>query len=108
MKMRAARLPRRDEAIRRLCETEPALCGDAEARRAQFPAGWVLLWLLLALTLFAMPAKPQAARGATTVGAARVSSSPAEAARAVETVAAVGMTVSDMDRAVEFYTRVLT
>lgn len=106
--MRAARLPRRDEAMRRLCETEPAFCGDAEARRAQFPAGWVLLWLLLALTLFAMPAKAQAASDASANGAARVSNASAEAARAVETVAAVGMTVSDMDRAVEFYTRVLT
>ena len=106
--MRAARFQRRDEAIRRLCETEPALCDDTEARRAQFPAGWVLIWLLLALTLFAMPAKAQTAPDAAANGAARVFTESAEAARAVETVAAVGMTVSDMDRAVEFYTKVLT
>jgi catechol 2,3-dioxygenase-like lactoylglutathione lyase family enzyme len=106
--MRAVRLPRRDEAMRRLCATEPAFCEDASARRSPFPAGWVLLWFLLALTLFAMPARAQGPRGPAAVGAAHVSAPSAEAARAVESVAAVGMTVSDMDRAVEFYTKVLT
>ena len=108
--MRAVRFPGRDDAIRRLCATEPAFCEDAPARRAPFPAGWVLLWLLLALTLFAMPARAQGPRGASAsaVGAARASASTAERAGAVESVAAVGMTVSDMDRAVEFYTKVLT
>src|ERR1051325_2460537 len=106
--MREVRFPRRDEAMRRLCAAEPALCEDAAARRAPFPAGWVLLWLLLALTLFAMPAKAQAARESAAAAAARAHASPSEAARAVETVASVGMTVSDMDRAVEFYTKVLT
>src|SRR4051812_20132373 len=106
--MRETRLPGRDDAIRRLCAAEPAFCRDMTARRAPFPAGWGLFLLLLALALFAMPAKAQAARDAATVQAARVSTSNAEAARAVESVAAVGMTVSDMDRAVEFYTKVLT
>src|ERR1043165_1420660 len=105
--MRAIRFPGREDAIRRLCLTEPALCADAAAGRAQFPAGWVLLWLLLVLGLFATPAKAQVARGAAAAGAARVSAPSIESARAAESVASVGMTVSDMDRAVEFYTRVL-
>jgi catechol 2,3-dioxygenase-like lactoylglutathione lyase family enzyme len=121
--MRAVRFPGRDDAIRRLCAAEPALCADAvgaarfaepfapdgETRRTQFPAGWVLLWLLLALSLLVMPAKAQDARGATGIIASRVNAPVSGgAARAVESVAAVGMTVSDMDRAVEFYTKVLT
>lgn len=125
--MRAVRFPGRDDAIRRLCAAEPALCGDegggarfaepfepggGAPRRTQFPAGWILLWLLLALSLFVMPTRAQAARdgrGATGISAPPVTG-PASvgAARAVESVAVVGMTVSDMDRAVEFYTKVLT
>jgi catechol 2,3-dioxygenase-like lactoylglutathione lyase family enzyme len=95
--------------MRRLCASEPALCDDMAARRKQFPAGWVLLWLLLALSLLVMPTRAQGARGATGISASPVNgpASPG-AARAVESVAAVGMTVSDMDRAVEFYTKVLT
>jgi catechol 2,3-dioxygenase-like lactoylglutathione lyase family enzyme len=110
-----------------LCAAEPALCGDAggaardpepfapggpAARRPQFPAGWLLLWLLLALSLFVMPARAQAARDGR--GDAGINASPVAgpasggAARAVESVAAVGMTVSDIDRSVEFYTKVLT
>jgi catechol 2,3-dioxygenase-like lactoylglutathione lyase family enzyme len=106
--MRETRLPRREDAIRRLCATEPAFCEDTAALRSPFPAGWVLLWLLLALSLFAMPAKAQGARDAAAVNTASVSAASAESARGVESVAAVGMTVSDMDRAVEFYTKVLT
>jgi hypothetical protein len=60
--MRDLRFPRRDEAVRRLCEAEPALCGGgaahvardlfAPARRARaaLPAAWPLFWLLLALS----------------------------------------------------------
>jgi catechol 2,3-dioxygenase-like lactoylglutathione lyase family enzyme len=125
--MRAARFPERDDAIRRLCAAEPALCGDAggaarasepfapggaAARRPQFPAGWLLLRLLLALSLFVMPTRAQATRdgrGDAGTGAPPVPvPASSGAARAVESVAAVGMTVSDMDRAVEFYTKVLT
>jgi catechol 2,3-dioxygenase-like lactoylglutathione lyase family enzyme len=92
-----------------LCATEPALCDDTAARRAPFPAGWILLWLLLALSLLAMPARSQTARGAAASDSSRALPSEAGgAARGVEGVAAVGMTVSDMDRAVEFYTKVLT
>jgi len=62
----------------------------------------------LALSLFAMPAKAQGARDAAAVNTASVSTASVESARGVESVAAVGMTVSDMDGAVEFYTKVLT
>ena len=94
--MRAERFPRRGEALLRLCATEPALCGDAAARKNPHRL-WALALLLLALGLFMLPARAQSlhAGGATK-------------AAAVTSVESVGMTVSDMDASVEFYTRVLT
>lgn len=88
--MRGNRFPRRGEALRLLCLQEPALCGD-HARRAHASGLWALAWLLLALALFLLPARAQSLPRA-----------------AVASVESVGMTVSDMDAAVEFYTRVLT
>lgn len=97
--MRPKRLPRRDEALARLCAAEPALCGDTK-RPAPFPGLWVLAWLLLALGILLLPAKAQSLNAG---GAAR----PATVA-SVEAVESVGMTVSDMDASIDFYTRVLT
>jgi catechol 2,3-dioxygenase-like lactoylglutathione lyase family enzyme len=94
--MRAERFPRRGEALLRLCATEPTLCGDAAARKNPHRL-WALALLLLALGLFLLPARAQTPQ---VKGAAE--------AAAVTSVESVGMTVSDMDASVEFYTRVLT
>ena len=94
--MRVERFPRRDEALTRLCMNEPTLCAD-EKRRAPRPFLWALAWLLLTLGLFLLPAKAQSL---ATAGAVKRA--------AVARVESVGMTVSDMDAAVEFYTGVLT
>jgi len=93
--MRAERLPRRDEALMRLCEAEPALCDVAT--RGAVRGLRVLAMLLLALGLFLLPARAQSLHVG---GAAK--------AAAVTSVESVGMTVSDMNASVEFYTRVLT
>jgi catechol 2,3-dioxygenase-like lactoylglutathione lyase family enzyme len=107
-------LPGRAEAMRRLCEAEPALCvghaaGAGRARRgggatlARLISGSLILWLLLALGLSAAPA---AARWQQP---ARTDAPAAERARSVvERVGPVGMTVSDMDRSIEFYSKVLS
>ena len=87
--MRTERFPRRGEALLRLCLQEPALC-DERGGRAPSPILSALTWLLLALALFAVPARAH--------GPTRAS---------VKGVESVGMTVSDMDEAVGFYTRVL-
>lgn len=94
--MRVERFPRRGEALLRLCATEPALCGDAAARKNPHRL-WALALLLLALGLILLPAKAQSLHVGGAVKAAAVTS-----------VESVGMTVSDMDASVEFYTRVLT
>lgn len=91
---------------------------DQLGRRAKhegFPVGWVILWLLFALSVIVPPAKAQPfprtdARVAATAINSSVTSPLAKAASAaaVERVDAVGMTVSDMDRSVEFYAKVLS
>jgi catechol 2,3-dioxygenase-like lactoylglutathione lyase family enzyme len=93
--MKVERFPRRGEALLRLCRMEPALCvgmTDKMARRL-----WALALLLLALGLFLLPARAQS-----------LHVSRAAKAAVVTGVESVGMTVSDMDASVEFYTRVLT
>ncbi len=95
--MRADRFPRRGEALLRLCATEPALCGDTGRARRRTDC-WALALLLLALGLFLLPARAQSLRRQRGVAKAA----------AVTSVESVGMTVSDMDASVEFYTRVLT
>jgi catechol 2,3-dioxygenase-like lactoylglutathione lyase family enzyme len=91
----------------------PSRESRAEEAGDDFPLGWVIIWLLLALTLFASPTKAQAlpqrdARAASTGSRVSYPPPPVASAAAVERVEVVGMTVSDMDRAVEFYTKVLT
>ncbi|HEV3467691.1 MAG TPA: VOC family protein [Pyrinomonadaceae bacterium] len=110
--MKGVRFPRRDDALRRLCAEEPPLCEEVWARGRGayglfapregegFPLTWLLLWLLLALGLFSMSAAPAGAQPRAAVAA--------PAAGAVVSVEAVGMTVADMDRSVEFYSRVLS
>jgi catechol 2,3-dioxygenase-like lactoylglutathione lyase family enzyme len=81
---------------------------DATAMRRDndFPLGWMILWLLLALAFWPSLSKAQTPTEALTIAASpsrRVAASPA-----VERVATIGMTVSDMDRSVEFYAKVLS
>ena len=88
-------------------------------KEESFPLGWLIIWLLLALSYLSSPAKAQPrpqgdARGtvATTTVAERVPppSSVSGAALApymVERVDAVGMTVADMDRSIMFYSKIL-
>jgi catechol 2,3-dioxygenase-like lactoylglutathione lyase family enzyme len=83
-----------------------------------FPLGWLIIWLLVALSYLSSPAKAQPrpqvdARGivATATAAERVPPSNMTGATLapymVERVDAVGMTVADMDRSVEFYSKIL-
>jgi catechol 2,3-dioxygenase-like lactoylglutathione lyase family enzyme len=71
----------------------------------RLPVGWLILWLLLALSFLF----PPMSRGQGTLAASAFNTRreiPASAR--VQEVAAVGMTVSDMERSVEFYSRVLS
>jgi catechol 2,3-dioxygenase-like lactoylglutathione lyase family enzyme len=69
-----------------------------------FPLGWALIWLLLALTLWPSLAKGQQLARPTSLAA----STAAAPAPLVARVDAIGLTVSDMDRSVEFYSKVLS
>jgi catechol 2,3-dioxygenase-like lactoylglutathione lyase family enzyme len=74
------------------------------------PPGWLILWALLALTLVYPPARSQNLAGRDATDASAVAASPrlpTSPSASVERVESVGMTVSDMERAVEFYGRVL-
>ncbi|HWT03744.1 MAG TPA: VOC family protein [Pyrinomonadaceae bacterium] len=75
------------------------------ARRFKdFPLGWALIWLLLALTFW-----PSLAEGQQSVRSTALAASNATApAPLVGRVESVGLTVSDMDRSVEFYSKVLS
>lgn len=93
--MRVNRIPGRDEALMRLCEAEPPLC--EMKTRNEVRGLWALAILLLALGLLLLPARAQS-----------LNVYAAAKRAAVTGVESVGMTVSDMDASVEFYTRVLT
>lgn len=93
--MRANGHRRRAAALPRLCAKEPAPRAAAVRKTTRGP--WALALLLLSLCLFPVPAK---GHGLPAAGAAK--------AATVTGVESVGMTVSDMDASVEFYTRVLT
>jgi catechol 2,3-dioxygenase-like lactoylglutathione lyase family enzyme len=81
--------------------------GAREAREHQeFPLGWLILWLLLALSLWPSLTRAQQSPQASLRSASTEASIPAPAL--VDAVDAIGMTVSDMDRAVEFYSKVLS
>jgi hypothetical protein len=75
-----------------------------ERNYLDIPVGWIILWLLFALSIFVPPAKaqpsPQTSARATVSFGPRVPSLNVEgsSAASVERVEAVGMTVSDMDR----------
>jgi catechol 2,3-dioxygenase-like lactoylglutathione lyase family enzyme len=87
--------------------------GSIETRVYEgLPIGWIIIWLLLALSTFskltqAQAALQQDAREPEAV-AARVPFQPIAASLAVERVDAVGMTVADMERSIEFYSKVLS
>jgi catechol 2,3-dioxygenase-like lactoylglutathione lyase family enzyme len=85
-----------------------------ERNHLNIPVGWIILWLLFALSIFVPPAKAQpspqtSARAATSYGPRAPSLNvEGSSAASVERVDAVGMTVSDMDRSIEFYSKILS
>jgi catechol 2,3-dioxygenase-like lactoylglutathione lyase family enzyme len=91
-----------------------------KVERDGYPFGWMIIWLLLALTFFTSPAKAQSpptgdARARAQSPARVLPSTKAVAATTaelssttVEQIGSIGMTVSDMDRAIEFYAQVLS
>ncbi|HYG78758.1 MAG TPA: VOC family protein [Pyrinomonadaceae bacterium] len=87
--------------------------GRGNARRGPgdgFPLGWAIIWLLLALTFLASPAKTQSlptgdARSVATATAPRVP--PALAPHMAERVDSIGVTVADMERSLAFFAKVL-
>jgi catechol 2,3-dioxygenase-like lactoylglutathione lyase family enzyme len=93
-------------------ETEARTGERARTRRFEdFPVGWAILWLLFALTFLPSLARAQQPSSPTLVepGTHHVAvSSEPPAVPLVERVDAVGLTVSDMDRSVEFYSKVLS
>jgi len=74
--------------------------------------GWVLpishLWFALALTVAGLTGAPRLAAQSYPCCGAGIGTGPAtRTAAGAERVRQIGMTVSDLDRAVEFYTRIL-
>jgi catechol 2,3-dioxygenase-like lactoylglutathione lyase family enzyme len=84
--------------------------------REGFPIGWAIIWILSALIFLSPSTKSQILPAPLpTADAPRESlsprvpaSPPTEAVAMVERVETIGMTVSDMDASVEFYTKVLS
>ena len=70
-----------------------------QTKHNEIPVGWIAIALAAVLTLFASNASAQIAAGSRTA----VTSGKATVSR----VESVGFTVSDMDRAIDFYARVL-
>lgn len=88
--------------------TKPSTHNERSARAVEsLPIGWLILWLLLALSLLIPPAKGQEVLAAPASQASGTRASLAQS-RVVETVDAVSMTVADMDRSVEFYSKILS
>ena len=88
-----------------------------QSNEQNFSAGWIILLLLLALSLTVPPARSQvlpetdARAGVTSETRARIpafASGEKQAESLVKSVESVGMTVSDMDRSVQFYSEVLS
>ena len=77
---------------------------NATRRLKDFPVGWALIWLLFALTFWPSLAEGQQPGRPSTLSA----SGAALPAPLVGRVDAVGLTVSDMDRSIEFYSKVLS
>lgn len=85
----------------------------ATTERKGFPIGWVMVWLALAFAWAlsntqALPFQPAPSAGlhpSVVASAAHPFVTQGSAVSAVETV---GMTVSDMDASVEFYTKILS
>jgi len=71
------------------------------------PIGWLILWLLLTLSLFFPPMSRGQVPSVSSANAPRASTAVSSAPLVGE-VAAIGMTVSDMDRSVEFYSKILS
>jgi catechol 2,3-dioxygenase-like lactoylglutathione lyase family enzyme len=73
-------------------------------RFEDFPLGWAIIWILFALTFW-----PSLAEGQQSVRSTPPAATNATApAPLVGRVEAVGLTVSDMDRSIEFYSKVLS
>ena len=87
---------------------------NRQARRSLATLGmtalWALfsVWLLAAKPIAAQYQQPWSGRGVVSSQASQATASaPLPATAAAEGVLRVGLTVSDMDRSIEFYTRVL-
>jgi catechol 2,3-dioxygenase-like lactoylglutathione lyase family enzyme len=87
-----------------------ALTRKHEYARDGFSLSWVILWLLLALTFWPLLAKAQqlGPAKASSALAAKTVRDTATPAALVTRVDAVGMTVSDMDRSVDFFSKILS
>lgn len=72
-----------------------------------FPLGWLILWLLLAITLL-FPPMSRGQESFTAAAAPPAQPRLASSAASVKEVSSVGMTVSDMDASIEFYSKVLS
>jgi catechol 2,3-dioxygenase-like lactoylglutathione lyase family enzyme len=85
-----------------------------ERNYRNIPVGWIILWLLFALSIFVPPATAQpspqtSARAIVSYGPRAPSLSvEGSSSASVERVEAVGITVSDMDRSIEFYSKILS
>src|ERR1044072_6463756 len=85
-----------------------------ERNYLDIPVGWIILWLLFALSIFVPPAKAQPspqmrAPGTVSFGPrAPALNLVGSSAASVVTVDAVGRTVSHMDRSIEFYSKILS
>lgn len=98
----------REEIKRMRIESETSVSHKEET----LSMAWTILWILLALALWNIPTKGQS-QSANNISTAsphlRVSASQQiSASQSINGVDAVGITVSDMDKAVEFYTKVLS
>ena len=87
-----------------------ALTRRPEYARDGFSLSWVIFWLLVSLTFWPSLAKAQQRAPAkfSSALAATTARDTAAPAAIVTRVDAVGMTVSDMDRSVDFFSKVLS
>ncbi|HEY0385515.1 MAG TPA: VOC family protein [Pyrinomonadaceae bacterium] len=101
-----------NDTTRSATDDAPRVGADSLPRRfEELPFGWMILWLLLALSLYPSLAKAERSGAKTTIAASapqRVMASTAAVTPVVEAVDAIGITVSDMDASVEFYSKVLS
>lgn len=72
------------------------------------PIGWIVIWILVALSLVVPPTQAQLSPKDARASSARVPFPASAATPLVQRVGPIGMTVSDMDRSLDFYQKVLS